>query len=68
VLSRASYQTGTLSFIAIDFELFTFLCACLFVIVTMEDGQASNKTKSLASRLWGGEDWALTLFAAKGLC
>jgi hypothetical protein len=53
-------------FMAIDRELFTSLYECLFVTVTMDDGQAS-KTRSLASRLWGGEDWASTLFATKDL-
>lgn len=43
--SRASNQTGTLQFMAIDHEsFFTSLYKRAFFIITINDGQASKKT------------------------
>lgn len=45
-------QTGTLQLMAIDRELFsTSLYGCAFVIVTIDDGQTSKKTRTWASGL-----------------
>jgi len=47
VPNRASNQTGTLQFMAINRELFsTSLYGCAFVMVIINDGQTSKKART----------------------
>lgn len=52
VLNRASNKTVTLQFMATNRESFSIsLYGCAFVMVTIDDGQTSKKTRTWASGL-----------------